>query len=610
MKSIWRVFGYLRYYPWHLVGNILLNMLAVVFNLFTFVMIVPFVELLFGTSTPPAAMPSPAFDQNTLSQMLAYTLSQSRERYGLWPCLLCVAGTYLSFSFLSNLCRYLAQYVIGPVRNGIIRHMRDDVYERITVLPVVFFHKRRRGDIISRMSNDLADIEWGVLTSIISIGKDPLNVLVFSAVLVFISPRLFFYFLIIMPLSLWLIGRIGKSLRRNSLRAQTQLGQLFAQLEEALSSIRVIQAFGREKDCAARFAQSNGDYARTMVRVAMRRELSSPLSEVLITLGLVFVLVLGGFAVIRGEMLSSVFILFVILFARLIPPVQSVVRVYNNLQKANAGAARFFEIIDADESIIEKPHAITLPTFSDSICYDDVSFAYHTDGTANPVYVLRHLSVTIPKGHTVALVGPSGAGKTTMVDLLSRFYDCTDGSIRIDGHEVRDVNINSLRAQIGLVSQECILFNDTIANNIAFGHSEYSLEAVRHAAQVAHADGFIEAMEQGYDTVIGDRGFTLSGGQRQRISIARAVLKDPPILVLDEATSALDTESEIAVQQALEQLMRGRTTLVIAHRLSTIYHADEILVMDHGNIVERGTHEELLRADGLYKHLVDMQSFA
>lgn len=609
MHDIWRVFRYLKYYPWHIAANVLFNMLAVIFNLFTFVMIVPFVELLFGTAQPPAVAPDFSFDQETLSQLLSYMLQQGKAQYGVWLCMVAVAAGYLFFSLLYNLCRYLAQFFIDPMRTGVARRLRDEVYHKITILPVSFFNARRRGDIISRMSNDIADIEWGVLSSVVSMGKDPINIIVFSVALVFISPRLFLYFLVVLPLALWLIGLIGKSLQRNSARGQAKLGSLFATLEESLAGVRTIQSFCREKSRERLFSGINNDYARTMVRVAKRRELSSPLSEILITLGLVFILILGGLSVIRGEILSSVFILFVILFARLIPPVHNIVRVYNNLQKANAAAARLFEVMDADEAIIELPQAFVLHGFSESIEYRSVSFAYQSDAQSDPVYVLRQINLTIPKGKTIAIVGPSGAGKTTLVDLLPRFYDCTEGEISIDGHPIRELNIDSLRAQVGLVSQNCILFNDTVANNIAFGHEGYSLEAVREAACVAHADEFIAQMDQGYDTPIGDRGNNLSGGQRQRLSIARAVLKDPPILILDEATSALDTESELAVQQALERLMQGRTCIVIAHRLSTICHADEIVVLDKGVIVERGSHQQLLDRNGLYKHLVDLQTF-
>ena len=610
MKDIWRVFRYLKYYPGNIAVNLLFNTLAVLFNMFTFIMIVPFVELLFGTSQSVETLPPFAFNQEYFSLWLTYTLARYKALYGLWPCLLAISGGYLAFSFLSNLCRYLAQFFISPMRNGITMRLRNDIYHHITILPVSYFTSQRKGDLISRMSNDIADIEWGVLTSVISLGKDPINIILFAAALIFISPRLFLYFLIIMPIAVWLIGLIGKSLRRNSAEGQNRLGQLFALLEESLAGIRTILSFGQEQRRINRFSQTNDDYARTMIRVAERRELSSPLSEILLTLGLVFILILGGMAVLNGEILSSVFILFIILFARLIPPVQSMVRVYNNLQKANAAAQRVFEVMDADEKIYEKKDALLLADFQKEIVYRKVSFAYQHEGQPHPTYVLRDIDLVIPKGRTIAIVGPSGAGKTTLVDLLPRFYDCTSGEILIDGIPLPDLNINSLRAQIGLVSQNCILFNDTVANNIAFGRTDFTPEQVRQAARIAHADEFIEQMEEGYSTNIGDRGLNLSGGQRQRLSIARAVLKDPPILILDEATSALDTESEQAVQQALEHLMKGRTSIIIAHRLSTICHADEIIVMDKGHIVERGTHDQLLSLNGLYKKLIDMQSFA
>ena len=609
MHEIWRVFRYIKYYPMNITANVIFNMLAVFFNLFTFVTIVPFVELLFGSNTAPDTLPPFALNQEYLSLFMTHSLAVLKARYGLWSCLVGFALVYLAFSFLSNLCRYIAQYVISPMRNGIIMRLRNDVYEKITILPVSYFNSRRRGDIISRISNDLSDIEWGVLTSIISLGKDPINIIVFAAVLIFISPKLFLYFLIIMPAAVWLIGLIGRSLRRNSTKGQAELGHLFAVLEESLSGIRTIKSFNQEERSANTFNRANQSFTRRMIQVAKRRELSSPLSEVLLTIGLAFILILGGLAVLQGELLSSVFVLFIILFARLIPPVQSIVRVYNNLQKADAAATRIFEIMDADETIYEKPNAIVLSGFNNTIQYRNVSFAYRTDQQAEPVYVLRNIDLTIPCGKTVAIVGPSGAGKTTLVDLLPRFYDSTEGDILIDGTPIRDLNINSLRAQTGLVSQDCILFNDTVANNIAFGRTDYSLDEVRKAATIAHADEFINQLPDGYNTNIGDSGITLSGGQRQRLSIARAVLKNPPILILDEATSALDTESELSVQQALNQLMQGRTCIVIAHRLSTIRHADLIIVMNHGTIVERGTHNQLLAQEGLYKRLVDMQSF-
>lgn len=608
MHSIWRVFRYLKYYPKEIVLVLLFNALHVFFNLFSYALIVPFVELLFGLSAPQTSAPELSFDQEHVTEWMLWELYSLKELYGVWKCMIVVSCGYVACSFLSNLSRYLGMYFVGPIRHGVVRRLRDDVYEKMTILPVSYFNSRRRGDILSRMSNDLSDVEWSVVTSVLSVAKDPINIILFSATLIFISPRLFFYFLLVLPVSVFLIVMIGKSLKRNSTKGQTKLGQLFSVLEESLEGVKAVKSFGREADRVKRFEAANDDYARTMVRVARRRELGAPLSEVLGTIGLVAILVIGGSLVLRGELISSVFIFFVIVFARLIPPVQSVVRAYNNLQKGNASAIRFFEILDADEKIIEQPNAISIDSFKESVTYRDVSFSYTPDD-GNPVKVLDHVSFTIPRGKMVAIVGPSGAGKTTLVDLLPRFYDCDEGEILVDGIPVRQLNIASLRRQVSLVSQNCILFNDTIQKNIAFGHDDYSLEAVRAAAKVANAAEFIDQLPQGYDTPIGDRGLTLSGGQRQRVSIARAVLKNPPILILDEATSALDAESERAVQAALDSLMCGRTSIVIAHRLSTIQHADEILVMDKGRIVERGTHSQLIAQDGLYKKLVDMQSF-
>ncbi len=613
MKPMIRILAYLKYFPVQITGNVLFNLLHILCSVGSYVMIIPFIELLFGVNGAPETEPAFGMGQQQLVDWGMWHLYRYRELHGLWQCLLIVAGGYVICSLLSNLFRYLAQVFLGGLRTGLIGRLRNDIYHKVTILPVSFFNSKRRGDLMSRMSNDLADLEWcvGVLQSLV---KEPINVLVFGFLLVFISWRLFVLFLVVLPLGVWLIALIGRRLKHSSRKGQNELGGLNAILEESLAGLKAIKSFGREDDLERRFAAANEDYTRTMVKVARHRELSSPLSEILGTLALVFILVVGGWQVFDGSIQPSVFIFFVIIFARIIPPIQAIVRSYNTLLKSSASAERFLEVLDADELIVEKPDAVVLQSFNEKIEFKEVCFSYrqsdNSENSESSDLVLKNISLTIPKGKTVAVVGPSGAGKTTLVDLLPRFYDCTEGQIIIDGHEIRDLNINSIRRQFGLVSQNCILFNDTVANNIAFGSSDYSLEQIREAARVAHADEFIDQLPQGYDTPIGDRGLNLSGGQRQRLSIARAVLRDTPILILDEATSALDSESEHAVQQGLDALMQGRTSIVIAHRLSTIKDADFIVVLDKGQIVELGTHEELLAIEGLYKKLVDMQSFA
>ena len=622
MKAIGRILAYLKYFPWKIAFNVFFNVLHILFNLGSYVMIVPFVELLFGLGDVPAAEPQLTFSQQGLADYAFWHLHRYKDTIGLWPCLLWISGGYLACSLLSNLFRYLAMFFLASIRNGLIERFRNDLYHRITILPVSYFNRKRRGDLISRMSNDLTDVEWSVVSTLQSLVKDPINVLVFSFTLIFVSWRLFVLFLVVLPVGVWLIDRIGRSLKRNSQRGQEGLGRLFSLLDESLASLRVIKGFSREEERAERFGKVNADYTRSMVRVAMRRELSSPLSEILGTLALVIILIVGGWQVIDGIIQPSVFIFFVIVFARLIPPIQAVVKAYNSLQKGSASAQRFLEVLDADEVIVEKPKAPKLEGIGCGIEFKDVSFGYTNEkcettsgepagAPNNPSFieVLSHINLTIPTGQTVAIVGPSGAGKSTLVDLLPRFYDPTEGQILIDGRNIADLNINSVRSQFGIVSQDCILFNDTIAANIAFG-GDFSLDEILRAAHIAHADEFIDRLPQGYNTVVGDRGLNLSGGQRQRISIARAVLRNSSCLILDEATSALDSESEHAVQQALTDAMKGRTAIVIAHRLSTVVDVDRIIVLDKGRIVEQGTHQQLLAAAGPYSRMVAAQSLA
>lgn len=602
-QSLWRVFTYLRYYPKYILLCLVFDILSVLFNLSSFVFIVPFVELLFG-GTEMATPHQFSLNQRDMSAWLEWQLHQWSDAHGIFFCLTAIALAFLLCSLLSNLFRFLSLWSLSPIRNGVVERLRNDIFHKITILPVAFFKRQRTGDILSRMSNDIADIEWSIVSSLQSFLKSPVNIIVFSATLIFISPMLFLYFLLVVPVLLFLVGAVGKSLKRNSIKGQNKLGAVFSIIEENIAGIRTVKAFEMEKVQNRRFEEAIGDYTRRMNHVVTLRELSSPLSELLGTIAMAAILIIGGSYVIGGHMNASVFILFVIIFARLIPPVQAMVRAYSSMLKGNASAKRVMEILAADEVIEESPDAMVVESFESVITYKDVDFSYQDDGEQA---VLSHINLEVPKGKVVALVGHSGSGKTTLVDLLPRFYDPTAGAILLDGVDLRKLNIGSLRRLVSVVSQDCILFNDTVANNIAFGNTTATLDDIRKAAKLACADDFISELADGYNTVIGDRGLTLSGGQRQRISIARALLKDAPILILDEATAALDNESEKQVQAALQTLMENRTTIVIAHRLSTIKGADVIHVLDHGTIVESGSHDELLARNGAYAKLLSPQ---
>lgn len=607
MKDIFRIFKYLRFFPKQITLNILFNICFVFFSLFSFAMIVPFIELLFGVSNPPTSEPEFGLNQAALTNWVTWQLYQFKLTYGTWQCLFFVALGYISCSFLSNTSRYLGMYFLSPIRNGMIERIRNDFYHHITILPVSFFSAQRKGDILSRLSNDLADIEWSVFNCLQMLVKDPINIIVFAIVLIFISPKMVLFAVVVLPITLFIISKVGQSLKRNSTKGQDKLGYLFSILEEAVFGVKAIKSFNMEDEMSKRFEKENQEYTKRMIKVSKRKELGSPLIELLATMILAVIVVFGGSLVINGELRPAVLIFFVIVFSRIIPPAQAVISAYYNLQKGSAAAHRIFEVLDEKEGIVERENAIQKNEFERSIEYRNVSFSYQNDRNE---YVLKNINLNIEKGKAIAIVGPSGAGKTTLVDLLPRFYDCTSGEILIDGIPIKDMNINSLRELTGIVSQESILFNDSILHNIAFGKRNIDKEKIIEAAKIANADEFIRQLPNGYYTTIGDRGLSLSGGQRQRISIARAILKNPPILILDEATSALDTESEYYVQEALERVMKNRTSIVIAHRLSTIQHADEIIVMDKGKIIECGTHQNLIKAGGLYKKLIDLQSFS
>jgi subfamily B ATP-binding cassette protein MsbA len=506
---------------------------------------------------------------------------------------------------LKNLFRYLAMYFLAPVRNGVIMDIRNALYEKILVLPLSYYSNERKGDIMTRMTSDVQEIEWSVIGAIEMIFRDPPTVLIYLLTLFFMSPGLTLFSLILIPVAGLFIGRIGKSLRRSSDAGMQKTGELMSLTEETLGGLRIIKAFNAEPESRNRFRGTNYGLKRLMNRIYRKKDLASPLSELLGASVIVAIMLFGGRAVLSGgdQLSPEIFMTFILVFSQILPPVKAISQAYYNLQKGRASMDRVERILKAENNIRNKEQAFRLETFERAIRYRDVQFSYGTEP------VLKNIDFVLEKGKTIALVGQSGSGKSTLADLLPRFYDVSSGSVTIDGHDVRDVQLEHLRHLMGVVSQESILFNDSIFNNIALGKPEASAEEVIRAAKIANAHDFIMEMEEAYQTNIGDRGHKLSGGQRQRISIARAVLKNPPILILDEATSALDTESEKLVQDALARLMEQRTSLIIAHRLSTIQHADLILVMQSGEIVERGTHQELLLNQGPYRKLFDLQSF-
>ena len=546
-----------------------------------------------------------ALNRDAILHNINYYISNIIADEGQVAALGIVSILILIFVFFKTSMTYMGNYLLAPIRTGIVRDIRDEMYRKILDLQLAFFSEERKGDIISRMTGDVQEIERSVMKSIKNAIKAPITIIMYFVSLMILSWQMTLFVLILLPLSGLIIGRIGKSLRKKSLRGQRKLGTLLSYIEETLFGLSIIKAFNGETSFANRFGDENNRYSRLMKKVWRRRDLAGPLSEYLSTIVIVVVMYYGGMMVLNDSsgLSPEAFITYLIIFSQIIPPAKQVSNVYYNVQRGMASVDRVRDIIQAKVKIQEKPDARPIRDFNSAIDYKGVSFKY-TDK-----FVLKDINLTIPKGSTVALVGQSGAGKTTLANLLPRFYDVTEGRIAIDGKDLRDYKIHDLRDLMGIVTQESILFNDTIYDNIAFGITGAREEDVISAAKIANAHAFIVETENGYQTNIGDRGSKLSGGQRQRISIARAILKNPPILILDEATSSLDTESESLVKDAMEKLMSNRTSLIIAHRLSTIQNADKIVVMEEGEIVESGAHNELLNKQGVYSKLYKMQVF-
>ena len=605
MRPLFRLFSHLKKYKALLVGNVAGNLLMVLFSVASLPAIIPFLNILLDQQPLVIEAPAEALNANNFTQHVNYFLSQIIAEKGKRTALFYALVLLVALYFFRNLFRYLSQFFLAPVRNGVVRDIRQELYDKMLALPLSFYSEERKGDLLARMSVDVQEVESSILDVLVSIVREPLMIVGALAFMLYVSPSLTLFVLVLLAFTGLVIGRVGKMLKRQSRRVQERLGLLLSMMEEGISGLRIIKGFNAERFQSGHFKKENDAYRRLLVRLLWRRDLSSPLTEFL-GVATVAVLIWYGYSEVQKSILTvPTFFAVLYAFFSMIEPAKKAASAFYNLQKGMAAVERIERLLRADLKILEKPDALPVRAFKEKIEYRNVRFFY--TGSSRPA--LNGIHLTVGYGKIVALVGASGAGKSTLVDLLPRFYDVTEGEILLDGKDIRDYRLQDLRSLMGIVTQEPVLFNDTIFNNIAFGMTGVEQAAVEQAARTAHAHDFILATPQGYGTNIGDRGVKLSGGQRQRLTIARAILANPPILILDEATSSLDSESERLVQDALDVLMKNRTTIVIAHRLSTVQHADEIVVMKEGKIIERGTHESLLRQGGEYSKLVELQSF-
>ncbi|PKP52280.1 MAG: antibiotic ABC transporter ATP-binding protein [Bacteroidetes bacterium HGW-Bacteroidetes-1] len=605
MNKFYRTISFAKPYWGFALLNVFFNLLVIVFSLFSFALLVPFLNLLFGSEELVTTQPEFSLSTDALLASLNYQISTIIAEQGQVKALVFICIILATAFLLRNISRFMASYFMANVRVGAVKDMRNAIYNKILILPISYYNKNKKGDIIARITNDVQEVEFSIMNYLEMLVRDPITILAFVIFMFSMSPQLTLFVLVLLPFTGYIIGRIGRSLRKSSKIGQERMSGMLSTVEESISGLRIIKAFNAIQYSDRKFQEQNSLLSNLMIKIYRRRDLSSPMSEFLSSIVIIIVLWFGGSMVLSdtSPIGAADFITYIIVFSQIIPPAKTFSQGFYNIQKGIASAERIFEILDAEEVIVEKPNALHIEDFKDKIEYRNILFRYDRE------IVLQDVNLTIEKGKIIALVGESGGGKSTMVDLLPRFYDVIGGSILIDGVDLRDYRIDSLRGLMGIVTQESILFNDSLYNNIAFGSTKATKDQVIEAARIANAHNFIMQMKEGYDTTIGDRGSNLSGGQRQRVSIARAVLKNPPILILDEATSSLDTESERLVQDALAKVMSSRTSIVIAHRLSTIQHADEIIVMQKGQIAERGRHEELLAKGGIYKRLFDLQSF-
>jgi len=596
MKTFKRILAFAKPYPRFAVPYFIFAMTSTLFGLLNFAFLIPILDMLFNATKPfsELAKPIPAFNVEYFKGVTDYYTAMLIQNYGKSTTLIFISLFLISTNFLTNLFKYLSQITNTRLRTTVVYNIRERLFNKVVTMDVGYFTNQRKGDLMSRMTNDLTEVEVSVVGTLEVLFRDPFNLIIYFVLLLLIQWKLMVFTLLILPIAGLGVSIIGKKLKRESGLSQKSVGHILSLIDEAVSGIRIIKGFVAESFIFNRFNAQGQNYRKLSKSMGYKRELASPLTEFMGVTIVAVILYIGGNLVFSGALAASVFFLFIIAFYKILEPVKGIASSVTSIQRGISAGERIFEVLDNKVKIEDAPHAKTLTTFHSAIQLKNIGFKYEDHE------VLKNISIEIPKGKLIALVGPSGGGKSTLVDLIPRFYDPASGTVEIDGVDIKEYTLHSLRSHIGIVTQESILFNDTIFNNIAFGLPNITQEDVERAARIANAHEFIIKTEEGYQTSIGERGSKLSGGQRQRLSIARAVLKNPDILILDEATSALDNESEKLVQEALNYLMKERTSIVIAHRLSTIRHADLILVLDKGEIKEQGTHESLLAQEGIY----------
>ena len=603
MDFFFKILRYIRSYLSYVFLNIGSNIISVIFSLFSLTMIIPFLGILFGTQEKVYQAKPLSLNAASIKENFYLFLSTTIDNKGNVEALLLICVIVLIMFFIKNLFRYLALFFLTPIRNGVIHDIRMDLHKKILALDLAFIGSKRKGDLTSRLTSDLVEIEWSIMGGLEMFFKDPISIILYLSTLIFISPQLTVFVIILFPIAGILIGYIGKSLKNSSKKGQDKLAYIMSIIDENIFGLRIIKTFNAENFINSKFEKSSNEYKKIMNSILRKKDLSSPMSELLSTVVMVIVMWFGGQLVLsENSMLSpQEFIGYILIFSQIIPPVKSLTTSYYYIQKGSAAAERVYEILDQENTIVNKKDVHKISNLKNSINFIIKSFKYENKN------VLQNINFTIKKGQKVALVGHSGGGKTTLADLLPRFYDLEDGEINIDNINIKDVDLFNLRNIISIVSQDSILFNDSIYNNIKIGNLNATKEDIINAAKAANAHEFILKCEDSYQTNIGNSGEKLSGGQKQRISIARAILKNPEILILDEATSSIDSESENLIQEALTNLMKDRTSLVIAHRLSTIENADNIIVLKDGKIIEQGSHSTLIAKNGSYKKLYDLQ---